>query len=164
MKKTIFEHMKPGEEGKVSALVWEVFAEFEAPEYKQEGIDEFKRYILPEELKANSDDGTLCVICCKHKSKLIGVIATRAHRHISLLFVKKEFHRQGIARKLLAKAIKDCCRANINLCHITVNSSPYAVSIYEKLGFEQTDVEQEANGIRFTPMKLSILKWNSVPE
>ncbi len=160
----IFEYMKPGEEGKVSAFVWEVFAEFEAPEYKQEGIAEFKRYILPEELKANSDDGTLSVMCCKHKSELIGVIATRANRHISLLFVKKEYHRQGIARKLLAKAIEDCCRANIKLCHITVNSSPYAISIYEKLGFEQTDVEQEANGIRFTPMKLSIFKWNSVPE
>ena len=27
------------------ALVWEVFAEFEAPEYTQEGIEEFWRFI-----------------------------------------------------------------------------------------------------------------------
>lgn len=154
----IFEYMKPGEEGEVSAFVWAVFAEFEAPEYTQEGIAEFKRYILPEQLKANVDNGTLSVICCKHNHELVGVVATRANRHISLLFVKKEYHRQSIARNLLAKSIQDCCRANRNLSHITVNSSPYAVSIYEKLGFKKTNEEQVVCGIRFTPMKLSIRK------
>ncbi|WP_094603611.1 GNAT family N-acetyltransferase [Sporomusa silvacetica] len=39
---------------------------------------------------------------------------------------------------------------------ITVNSSPYAVLIYEKMGFVRTDVEQEINGIRFIPMKFNI--------
>lgn len=34
----------------------------------------------------------------------------------------------------------------------TVNSSPYAVKIYEHLGFRATDSEQTVNGLRFTPM------------
>ncbi|WP_460645598.1 GNAT family N-acetyltransferase [Lacrimispora brassicae] len=36
---------------------------------------------------------------------------------------------------------------------MTVNSSPYAVEIYHKLGFVDTDTEQLVNGIRFIPME-----------
>ena len=35
----------------------------------------------------------------------------------------------------------------------TVNSSPYAVPIYHKLGFVDTNTEQLASGMRYTPMK-----------
>ena len=40
---------------------------------------------------------------------------------------------------------------------ITVNSSRYAVSIYQNLGFIKTEEEKEQDGLKFTPMKL-ILK------
>ena len=36
---------------------------------------------------------------------------------------------------------------------ITVNSSPYAVPVYHKLGFVDTDVGQISDGMRYTPMK-----------
>lgn len=39
---------------------------------------------------------------------------------------------------------------------ITVNASPYAVGFYEKNGFTALDKEQEADGIRFTPMRKRI--------
>lgn len=41
-------------------------------------------------------------------------------------------------------------------CHpdkLTVNSSPYAVPVYYKLGFCDVDKEQVVNGLRFTPME-----------
>ena len=38
---------------------------------------------------------------------------------------------------------------------MTVNSSPYAVPIYHKLGFKDTGSEQVVNGLRFTPMELN---------
>ena len=38
---------------------------------------------------------------------------------------------------------------------MTVNSSPYAVPIYHKLGFKETDSEQIVNGLRYIPMILS---------
>lgn len=41
--------------------------------------------------------------------------------------------------------------------YITVNSSRYAVPIYEKLGFVKMEEEKEQDGLKFTPMKL-ILK------
>lgn len=36
---------------------------------------------------------------------------------------------------------------------VIVNSSPYAVPIYHKLGFVDTDTEQLSDGIRYTPMR-----------
>lgn len=156
----VFEQMRPGEENKVSNLVWSVFAEFEAPEFSKAGIDEFKKFILPEQIKTNCDAGKLFILCCKNNEEIVGIIAIRGYRHISLLFVKKEYHRKGIARKLLELAIEKCCQLDPNLKGITVNSSPYAVGIYEKMGFERTDVEQEIKGIRFSPMNLIL----SVPK
>ena len=35
---------------------------------------------------------------------------------------------------------------------ITVNSSPYGLGFYKKLGFVPTEEEKTINGIRFTPM------------
>jgi hypothetical protein len=39
---------------------------------------------------------------------------------------------------------------------IDVHSSPYAVHIYEKLGFVKQSEEQIKDGIRFTPLRLKL--------
>ena len=81
--------------------------------------------------------------------ELKGVIATRNDRkHICCFFVKEQFQGLGIGRKLW-EYVKNSSPHNI----ITVNSSPYAVPIYHKLGFIDTDMEQLKNGIRYTPMQ-----------
>ncbi|WP_136351751.1 GNAT family N-acetyltransferase [Metabacillus sediminilitoris] len=41
---------------------------------------------------------------CMTNDELIGVIAIKGMNHICLLFVKKEYHRQGIARRLCQKS------------------------------------------------------------
>ena len=56
---------------------------------------------------------------------------------------------KGIGKKLMSFIIDD----NEN-SFITVNSSRYAVSIYEKIGFIKTEEEKEQDGLKFTPMKL----------
>jgi GNAT superfamily N-acetyltransferase len=152
MRNFLFEYMKSGEETYVSNLVWEIFKEYEAPGYKQEGIDEFNKFILPENIKIRCESGQFFVFCCKNIEEIVGVIAVRDNSHISLLFVKKEYHRKGIARKLFETAIEECRKKEQNLYAITVNSSPYTVGIYERMGFEKTDFEQEKNGIKFIPM------------
>ena len=80
------------------------------------------------------------------ENKIVGVLAMR-ESHISLFFVNKNYHRQGVGRSLF-KVIKEDYRGK----KITVNSSPYAVNIYKKLGFAAKDHEQVTNGIRYTPM------------
>ncbi len=134
-----------------SALVRRVFAEFEAPDYAQEGIDVFHRFIAPEALAEQFRSGSLKLWGAFRQDTLAGVAAVRNQNHICLLFVDKSYHRQGIARALFS-AVRDFCSTDPAISRITVNSSPYAVGIYRKLGFTATDAERIADGIRFTPM------------
>lgn len=124
------------------SIVWEVFCQFEAPEYSQEGIDEFRRAIdNPEFIGAMKFYGAI------ENGKIVGVLAMRAPQHISFFFVKADHHGRGIGKKLF-----NTMRQDYELQEFTVNSSPYAVDIYRRLGFTPTDTEKITNGIRYTPM------------
>lgn len=72
-----------------------------------------------------------------------------------MLFVDGRYHKQGIARKLFKEALMTI-KNNGAIDKITVNSSPYAVEVYHKLGFKDNNVEQTVDGIRFTPMQFNI--------
>lgn len=137
------------------ALVCRVFMEFEAPEYTAEGIQEFQDFIASDGVQKRMQEGQLVVWGCFDKETIIGVIAIRPVCHVSLLFVDKAYHRQGIARRLLTMAVdylagENGCKA------VTVHASPYALVAYEKLGFVATGEEQTINGLRFTPMCYAI--------
>lgn len=125
------------------ALVWKVFLEYEAPDYTEEGIQEFKKAIDDEKWVNDRD-----FYGAFENNKIIGVIATRDLSHIALFFVDGNYHKQGIGRKLFNKVSE----LN-NKEFFTVNSSPYAHEVYKHLGFEDTDVEQCINGLKFYPMK-----------
>ena len=133
-------------------LTWRTFLEFEAPDYTEEGIEEFRKSIYDEEWLSARDfwgafDG----------NKLLGLIATKNYNHIALFFVDGKYHKQGIGRNLFNKI----CELN-ETGFYTVNSSPYARGVYEHLGFEYTDSEQCVNGLRFYPMKNDkILEYKS---
>jgi len=126
-------------------LVWETFVEFEAPEYPEEGILTFHNFICNErELER------LEIFGAEIGGVVVGVLAMRGD-HISLFFVKEEVQNQGIGRALWEYFLGQCQAGKI-----TVNSSPYAVPIYERLGFQAVDEEQLTDGIRYTPMTLII--------
>lgn len=125
-------------------LVMSVFLEYEAPDYSQEGIDTFSAYVNDENVMRNLDMYGAFI-----DDEVVGIIAARnGGKHISLFFVDSKYHRKGIGKMLFSAFIKDN-PAKV----ITVNSSPYAVEIYRKLGFVDTDTEQIQDGIRYTPMK-----------
>ena len=130
------------------SLVWEVFCRFEAPEYSEEGVAEFKNFLNNKEEIGKLD----FYGAFDAASDIVGVLAMRKPSHISLFFVKAEYHRKGIGRQLFEKMLIDYLLQGIGV--FTVNSSPYAVEVYRKLGFEPTDDECITNGIRYTPMKM----------
>ena len=136
------------------ALVWEVFAEFEAPEYTQEGIEEFWRFIDLEYMLMQVGEGNMTFWGAFEDDYLVGVIAFRGLTHISLLFVDGEYHRRGIGTALLKTAVSDNKKLDPEFNTITVNSSPYAVPFYTALGFKPTDEMLEEDGIKFMPMKI----------
>jgi len=136
----------------VLQLVWSVFEEFEAYQHSAEGIREFQNYFEYSSIKRLLDNSEMIMWGCFYNDQIIGMIATKQSNHISLLFVDKEYHRQGIARTLYRKVIEYCSKID-DCLEISVNSSLYAVEAYKRLGFVATDTEQQKNGIRFVPMR-----------
>ena len=133
-------------------LVLRVFMEFEAPEYEEEGITEFQSFIEPSTITSKMENGEFWLWGAFCQERVVGVIAIRPPLHISLMFVDKQYHRRGIARRLFETVLN--YRSVIDgHGRITVNSSPYAVEIYMRLGFQPTGTEQTVNGLRFTPME-----------
>lgn len=130
---------------KAQCLVWRVFQEYEAPDYTKEGTKEFYKSIHNESYLSK-----LRMYGAFAHGEIVGVIATRNKgTHIALFFVDGKYHRQGIGKQLF-----QAVRAQHPSDKMTVNSSPYAVSVYHRLGFHNTDSEQVINGLRFTPMEM----------
>jgi GNAT superfamily N-acetyltransferase len=162
MEKTlIYRLMQPTDILAVSKLLARVFNEFIAPEYSSQGIQAFHRYIQPTELLARQQKHHFALICVA-RDRIVGVIEVRNCNHISLLFVAPEFQRRGIAKELFRRALQICLSRKPFLLQISVNSSAYAVPIYEKLGFRQTGEKQIINGIGFIPMMLKLSDWQDV--
>lgn len=153
MKCFTYTEMKTGQEQLVSDMVWEVFEEFVAPGYSPEGIETFRCFIHVDELKKATESGKFFTICCWDEKTLAGSITIRDGNHISLLFVKKDYHQQGIAKELFNKALKKCNELKPDFTEITVNSSPYAVDIYKRLGFNAVCEQTTQNGITYIPMR-----------
>lgn len=133
-------------------MVWKVFLKFEAPDYTEEGILEFKSCINDPKFISKLD-----MYGAFDDDKIIGMIATRDGSHIALFFVDEMYQGMGIGRELYDKI----CDEN-TFGYWTVNSSPYAKSIYEHLGFECLSDLQELNGIKFYSMKGYIKTNNKI--
>jgi len=148
------EKMRDGEEQEAADLIQRVFREFVAPEYVPEGVDFFLDYITPANIGRRNSEGNHIALTAKIDGKIIGFIEIGNWNHICLFFVDKQHHNRGIARGLLRETVRSCREKGTG--EIDVNSSPYAVPVYERLGFVRTDSEQTRNGIRFVPMKLDV--------
>ncbi|WP_175511315.1 GNAT family N-acetyltransferase [Collimonas sp. OK307] len=85
---------------------------------------------------------------------LAGFIAIRDRSHIAHLFVAPQFQRQGLATRLWQAALSSA--SDHDLEGFTVNSSPFALPVYERLGFVKTGPKIEKHGICFVPMHLSL--------
>jgi len=134
-----------------------VFSEFVAVDYSEQGNKSFSDYLKVkyEEVINDVQAGHKRIWGYYQNDEIIGVIATRDVSHIALMFVEKKYHKLGIARQLYNTVLTEI-RKNEDITQVTVNSSPYAVAVYERLGFVKTDVKQEKDGIIYVPMKHTI--------
>ena len=124
-------------------LCWQVFLEFEAPEYPAEGVAAFRASLEDKERTRQ-----LKFYGAFDGEKLVGVLAMRLPQHIGGFFVAAAYHRRGIGRHLF-----EAMRRDYQTQIFTVNSSPYAVEVYRRLGFVPTDTEQLTDGLHYTPMR-----------
>ena len=102
---------------------------------------------LDEELEMELSVNQVQVWCGKDARQIVGLLAVRLPAHVALLFVDEAYHRQGIAKQLFQEMLSELMPEQV-----TVNSSPYAVPIYERLGFQIEGNEKTVSGIRFQSM------------
>lgn len=140
-------------------LAWETFLIFEAQEYSEEGVDSFRDFISDQWLKKMFLKGEYQMFVALEGEKIIGFITVRNKCHISLLFVDKEYHRMGIGSTLIQK-VREYLITEVGVDYMTVDSAPYAVEFYHKLGFWDLAPRQEKQGIIYTSMKKNLrYRW-----
>lgn len=152
-----YDLMRAGDETEICDLVIRVFNEFNAVQYPEEGIRAFYNYVNPYMLKKRSN-ADYFIYTAKSENHIAGMIEVKESEHISLMFVDKKFHRSGVGRNLMMHALLECQERKPDMLTITVNSSPFAVGIYEKYGFCIAGPDRTENGIYYTPMMLDIKK------
>lgn len=136
-------------------LAEDVFMEFEAKDYPEEGTESFKAFLYSEETEKRFLCKNFIIWGAFDGSRQIATFAIRDESHISLAFVDKDYHRKGVATALWKEALSYISQ-NEKINEITVNSSPYGLPFYKKIGFKEVAEEQLSDGIRYTPMKYII--------
>jgi ribosomal protein S18 acetylase RimI-like enzyme len=138
------------------ALVYEVFDDFVGKDYSGEGRSFFKREVNFKFIQNLPQRNGFSLVTLD-KEKMIGIISVRDFSHIALFFVDKEYQGQGIGKHLF-EAAKNKITENEKSHEMYVHASPYAVPIYQALGFYIDEEEKEVNGMKFVPMKYLINK------
>jgi GNAT superfamily N-acetyltransferase len=138
-----YRDMAPGEEREVLGLVMRGFDELVRPDFSDDGATEFER--AASSFVIDHPAGHHITVA-ERDGAIVGMIDIRDGSHVCLFFVDAGARRVGVGRRLMASTTGNGCSA------ITVNSSPWAVPVYESLGFVATGPEIERNGIRAVPM------------
>jgi ribosomal protein S18 acetylase RimI-like enzyme len=138
----------------LARLFRELALEFIVHESPPEGAATF--------LRENSEEGLRGYVARGHVyhvaeigGELAGFVAVRDRSHLFHLFVGKRWHRRGIARALWEVARGEAISAG-NPGFFTVNSSNYALPVYEALGFVRTAPTQCTKGLYYNPMRLDL--------
>lgn len=151
----VYRAARTGEETVVSNLVARSFNEFIAPDFSEEGIEEFFKYANPRSL-AKRSEGSHFVLVAEAEGEIAGMVEAREMKHISMLFVDKAHHRKGIGRELVRLAIERIMSEQPSSENVTVYSSRFAVPFYESLGFVKTSEEKIIYGVVHVPMALTL--------
>lgn len=136
-------------------LAENVFMEFEAKDYPPEGTESFKAFLYCEETEKRFLCGNMIIWGAFVENRQIATFAIRDESHLSLAFVDKDYHRKGIATALWNEALSYISQSG-KINEITVNSSPYGLPFYKKIGFKEVAKEQLSDGIKYIPMKYII--------
>ena len=149
------ENYQNGQEIEIHQLIKKVYDEFVSIDYSDEGNKFFYDWIEPSRI-AERQKNQINLLVALVDSKLIGMIEIRDNKNISLLFVDKEYHGRGIAKRLFHESLKTCIQRDSTLDKFYVHASPFSIPIYIKLGFAETDEMQVQFGIKYLPMEMKI--------
>jgi GNAT superfamily N-acetyltransferase len=159
-----FRLMRPGEERAVSELALRVYDRFVADQLSPQARREFQSYSDPLLLRFRSRWNHL-VLLAVAEDAIAGMIEVRDDGHVALFFVEGEHQGEGVGGELLRRSLSISRRRRPDLTKATVNSSPKAVAIYERLGFRKSGDEVATGHCRLIPMVryLGVLRGDRDP-
>lgn len=137
---------------KVVDMVWKTFMEFEAPDYSEEGILNFKNFLTDGVIYRMFLDGNYPMLVAVTDGRIVGVISVRNRNRISLLFVDAAYHKHGIGSALVAR-MNQYLKEEKKELYVKVMAAPYAVGFYRTIGFRDYAPEEQFAGIRVTTME-----------
>lgn len=135
-------------------MIWRTFLVYEGKEYTGEGIRSFFDFITDDRLYQMFRRGTYQLLIAEAQGEIVGAASLRGRNLLSLLFVKEEYHCRGIGSSLI-HMLCEYLQNEMGEHSIMVQSSPYAVNFYRKVGFVPTGEEEDYSGIRVTPMEMN---------
>ena len=127
-------------------LAIRVYRIYSAPLYEPRAVEYFPNKRRDEKRIREFMDGKYLMFIVWDGEQLVGMVAQRGES-VSHLYVDPDYHRRGIATKLM-----DTLIAAMGVPKVTLDSSPHAVPFYLKYGFVPTDKEQHKHGAIWTPM------------
>lgn len=86
----------------------------------------------------------------KENNIIIGTIRGTKNK-ITDLFVDKKHHKKGIGKKLMLKYEEEAIKQGSK--YIKLQSSPYAIEFYKRLGYKKTTGIRNFKGLKINPMK-----------
>lgn len=144
----------PDDADAISALVTALSREFIIPDLSDEGAGNLLRSMTPEATRERIA-GDFRYHVAEAGGELVGFVATCHNTHLYHLFVAKSHQRRGLSRRLW-EAARDTCLEAGNATRFTVNSSRYALPVYERFGFVAVSEEVDKDGVLYTPMELHV--------
>ncbi|MGX2039631.1 GNAT family N-acetyltransferase [Methylocaldum sp. MU1018] len=142
----------PDDAPRIGALVRGLTCKYIAHEFSEQGARRLLESMSEATIEGYLESGYR-YHAREENGELAGVIAIRDNRHLYHLFVSERFQGRGLARRLWEVAKAARLRAG-NPGVFTVNSSRYAVGVYEKFGFVRQSEAIDVSGVICIPMKL----------
>jgi len=131
------EVLKESDIDEYSALINEVMNEF-----NKEEVDGFQIWFASVEgitERRGWNDATKYAtvqFAAKYEGRIIGALEVASTNHIQSFFVRKEFQKMGVGKKLFKASIKYFIDNGVKQKGYWVYSSDFGLNFYKKLGFE----------------------------
>lgn len=98
------------------------------------------------------------VFVAEDEGEIVGVLRGRKER-LGSLFVRKDYHRRGVGRKLVQRFEQECAQ-NIPMV-IRVAATLHAIPFYAALGYKKSTGLRngwsfEGRGLKYQPMKKTL--------
>ena len=151
-----------GEAGRLIADTYSEFnLSFAAPEERALLLGPFQYAHSPEEAHQTAIADVLrspiCLVAVD-EGQIVGILRGRKER-LASLFVRKDYHQQGVGRQLVTRFEAESAAQGVAV--IRVASTLYAIPFYSKMGFKKSTGLRNAwsfggQGLQVQPMKKNL--------